>query len=122
MRYLQIGMLAVLVVAFGAAGFGKLFDAASFQEQFAQFGLPFWFVYVTGAVELLGAALVASFNQARRRFGAGMLAATMAVAGTLHLFHDPFALAVPALVLMTIAAWVALVPLRKAMGREPAGA
>ncbi len=122
MRYMQIGMLAVLVVAFGAAGLGKLFNAAMFEEQFAHFGLPEWFVYVTGMVELLGAALVASFNHVRRRLGAVMLSITMAVATLLHLLHDPLALAVPAFALMLIAGGVALLPLRKGMGREPASA
>lgn len=122
MRYLQIGVIALLVVTFAAAGLAKFVAADMFHEQFARFGLPEWIVYLTGAVELSGTALLASFNAAHRLFGAGMLAATMAVAGTLHLLHDPFALALPAFALMLIAGWVALVPLRKGRGREPASA
>lgn len=122
MRYLQIGVLAILVAAFAAAGLGKLINPALFHEQFARFGLPDWFVYLTGAIEVSGAALLASFNAALRRLGAGMLAVTMAAAGTLHLLHDPFALALPALILMSLAVWAALVPLRKGVARQPANA
>jgi hypothetical protein len=122
MRYLQIGVLAILVAAFAAAGLGKLIDAATFHEQFARFGLPEGFVYLTGAIELSGAALLASFNAALRRLGAGMLAVTTAAAATLHLLHDPAALALPALILMALAAWTALVPLRKGFARQPAHA
>lgn len=122
MRYLQIGVLAILVAAFAAAGLGKLINPALFHEQFARFGLPDWFVYLTGAIEVSGAALLASFNAALRRLGAGMLAVTMAAAGTLHLLHDPLALALPALILMSLAVWAALVPLRKGVARQPANA
>ena len=122
MRYLQIVLLGILVVAFGLAGLGKLFQPAMFAEQFAHFGLPGWFAYLTGAVELSGAALIASFNQTRRTIGAAVLAVTMAVATWLHLLHDPFALALPALILMLIAGWAALVPLRAAPDRAPASA
>ncbi len=122
MRYFQIGLLLVLVVTFGAAGLTKLVSAAIFYEQFAHFGLPGWIVYLTGAVELSGAALIASFDETRRRLGAAMLAITMAVATSLHLLYDPFALALPAFLLMLIAGGVALVPLRKHTGRAPAGA
>lgn len=122
MRYLQIGVLVLLVAVFAAAGLAKLIAAPMFHEQFVRFGLPGWFVYLTGAVELSGAALLASFDAARRGLGAGLLAVTMAVAASLHLVHDGFALALPALLLMSLAGWTALVPLRPRIARKPANA
>jgi hypothetical protein len=122
MRYLQISALAILVAAFAAAGLGKLIDPAMFHDQFLRFGLPVWFVYLTGTIEVSGAALLASFNAGLRRVGAGVLAVTMAAAATLHLLHDPFALALPALILLALSAWTALVPLRQGVARQPARA
>ena len=116
-RYVRIILIGALVLAFGAAGLAKLVDPASFQEQFAHFGLPGWWVQVTGAVELLGAALIAIFKQMPRQFGAAMLAATMAVATALHLLHDPIALALPASALMLLAGYVALMPRNEAAPR-----
>ena len=103
-------MICELVAVFGAAGLGKLVSAALFREQFTHFGLPGWWVYLTGAVELLGAALIALFKPALRRIGAALLAATMAVATALHLLHDPIALALPAAALMLLSGYVALTP------------
>ena len=106
-RYVRMAAIAVLVLAFAAAGLGKLVDAASFREQFAHLGLPGWWIPVTGAVELLGAVLIALSRHALRRFGAAMLAATMAVATALHLLQDPIALALPAAALMLLAGYLA---------------
>ena len=103
----RITAIVVLVAVFGAAGLFKLVDAGSFQEQFAHLGLPHWWVSVTGAVELLGAALIALSKPLLRRSGAAMLAATMAVATALHLLHDPIALALPASALMLLSVYVA---------------
>lgn len=122
MRYLQIIVIALLVVTFGAAGLGKLVYPEVFAAQFAHLGLPGWFVHVTGAVELSGAVLLASFGETRRRLGAAVLAVTMAAAAVLHLLHDPFVLALSALALMLVALWAALVPLRKGADRKVASA
>ena len=121
-RYIRMAAIGMLVLAFGAAGLAKLVDPASFREQFAHFGLPGWWVQLTGAVELLGAGLIALFSRAPRRFGAAILAATMAVATGLHLLHDPIALALPASALMLLAGYVALVPRNEAAARDLAGA
>ena len=109
-RYVRVATVVVLVLVFGAAGVAKLASAASFEEQFAHFGLPNGWVYLTGAVELLGAALVAFPIQALRKVGAALLAATIAVATALHLLNDPVALALPAFVLMLLAAYVSFTP------------
>lgn len=111
-RYALIAAVTVLALVFGASGLAKLINPKMFQDQFAQFGLPTLFVFVTAAVELLGAAMIAFFNDARRRSGAAMLAVTMAVATSLHLVHDPLPMALPAFALMLLAGTVALVPLR----------
>lgn len=121
-RYIRIAAIVALVLAFAAAGVGKLIDPASFREQFAHFGLPGWWVPVTGAVELLGAALIALSSRAPRRFGAAMLAATMAAATALHLLHDPIALALPASALMLLAGYVASIRQGEGATRALAGA
>jgi hypothetical protein len=121
-RYVRIAAIAALVLVFGAAGLAKLADPTSFQEQFTHFGLPLWWVQLTGAVELLGAALVALPRQAPRRFGAAILVATMAVATALHLRHDPIALALPAAALLLVAGYLALVPAAQRAARKPADA
>ena len=107
-RYGRIAAIVVLVLVFGSAGLFKLVNAAAFGEQFAHLGLPEWWVPVTGVVELLGAALIALFKGLPRRFGAALLAATMAMATGLHLLHDPVALALPASALLLLAGYVAL--------------
>lgn len=106
-RIMRIAAIVSLVLVFGAAGLAKLVTAASFREQFLHFGIPEYWVYVTGAVELLGAALIALFRQAPRRLGAALLAANMAVATALHVVHDPIVLASPAFILMLLAGYVA---------------
>lgn len=108
-RYLRTAAVVTLVLVFGSAGIFKLADPASFREQFTQFGLPGWWIPVTGAAELLGAVLIALPKLAARRFGAALLAAAMAVATVLHLLHDSVALALPALALMLVAGYVAFV-------------
>ena len=108
-RYGRIAAVAALVLLFGAAGLAKLVDPASFRDQFAHFGLPAWWIAVTGAVELLGAALIALPGRTRRA-GAALLAATMGAATALHLVHDPIALASPAAALMLLAGYVASGP------------
>jgi uncharacterized membrane protein YphA (DoxX/SURF4 family) len=119
---MRIAAILLLVVAFGVAGFAKLLHPASFQEQFTHFGLPKWWVPVTGVVELLGAALIALPERLPRRFGAALLATTMAVATTLHLLHDPIALALPALALLLLAGYVASIPHNQGATRALAGA
>jgi uncharacterized membrane protein YphA (DoxX/SURF4 family) len=118
-RYAGLAAIAALVLIFGAAGFAKLVNAASFQEQFAHFGLPYWWIWVTGTVELLGCALIALFKRLPRSLGAAMLATTMAVATGLHLMHDPFALALPAFGLMLLAGYVAFISHHEAAGAPP---
>ncbi len=121
-RYVRMVAIVALVLVFGAAGLTKLAAAALFHEQFAHFGLPEWWVPVTGVVELLGAALIALPKLASRRFGAMLLAATMAVATLLHLLHDPMALALPAAALMLLAGYVAMMRRDEGATRGLAGA
>lgn len=119
-RYARIAAITMLALVFGGSGLVKLINPGIFEEQFARFGLPTWFVFVTGAVELSGATLIAFFDGARRRSGAAILAVTMAVATTLHLIHDPLRMALPAFVLLTLTGMIALVPLRND-AKEPLG-
>ncbi len=112
-KFMRIAAVVILVLVFCASGLAKIIKPEMFEGQFVQFGLPAWFVLVTGGVELLGAALIAFFKDARRRFGAALLAVTMAVATVLHATHDPIAMAVPALLLMLLAGVVALMSTQK---------
>lgn len=121
-RYLGIAAIAALVLVFGAAGLTKLVAAALFAEQFAHFGLPHWWIYVTGGVELVSALLIAFTKGLPRRFGAATLAATMAVATALHVTHDPIGQALPALMLMLLAGYVASMPRPGAAAPGLAGA
>jgi hypothetical protein len=109
-RYMNFAAVGVLVLIFGGAGLAKISVGASFADQFAHFGLPAWWIYLTGAVELTGAALIAIPKHVTRRFGAALLAATMAVATMLHLLNDPAAMALPAFSLMLLAGFVAWKP------------
>jgi hypothetical protein len=117
-----MAIITFLLLVFIAAGLAKLINPAMFHDQFARFGLPEWFVLVTGATELVAAALIASFNDVRRRLGGAMLAVTMAVATALHVLHDPLPMAVPAFLLMLLAAYVALVALAKSAKTRPVSA
>jgi uncharacterized membrane protein YphA (DoxX/SURF4 family) len=48
----------LLALVFVAAGGAKLRGDASMIELFVSFGYPIWFMYVTGLLELIGAALL----------------------------------------------------------------
>lgn len=54
-RILLVGGAVVLAVVFVMFGAGKFIDPAKWADKFAAWGIPAWFVPVSGALELAGA-------------------------------------------------------------------
>ena len=54
-RILLVGGAVVLAVVFVMFGAGKFIDPAKWIDKFAAWGIPAWFVPVSGALELAGA-------------------------------------------------------------------
>jgi uncharacterized membrane protein YphA (DoxX/SURF4 family) len=97
--YAAWGLQGLLAAAFVAAGTSKLLGVPAMVELFDGIGVGHWFRYVTGLVEIGGAALllIPGFAAA----GAALLAATMVGAVLTHLMlvgGSP----VPALVLLAL--------------------
>lgn len=107
MRRLQIAVALLLAAIYLFAGAGKLLDAPIMQTQFRAFGLPLWFMKVTGAVEITGALSLMAPVALVRAIGAMALAVTMIVGAGFHFAFDPLAAALPALLLAGVAAWFA---------------
>lgn len=96
MKYLSLGVRALLTLAFVGAGAAKLFGVSMMVETFDAVGLGQWLRYFTGFVEIAGAALLWWPN--RQVIGALVLGGTMVGAVFTHLFIlGPSA--VPAIVL-----------------------
>lgn len=103
-KYALLVIKALLTFAFLAAGSAKLAGAEMMVQVFDALGLGQWFRYVTGLIEIGGAALL--WLDGRQVFGAGLLLCTMVGAILAHLFIiGPSA--VPAMVLGVLAALVA---------------
>lgn len=114
----------LLAAAFAMAGFAKLSGAPQMVENFARWGLPGWFLLVTGAVELGAAVLLLAPRTAF--YGSALLVPTMIGAALTHVVHgDPIAAAVPALVLLVLSAvvaWARRPAFLRAVTAQPAGA
>lgn len=103
MTYLSRGLRAVLTLAFVGAGIAKLAGIAMMVDVFETIGFGQWFRYLTGLIELAGAALLWMPN--RQALGAAILGGTMVGAVLSHWFIiGPSA--VPATVLGLISAAV----------------
>lgn len=83
MKYLSLGIRALLTVAFVAAGFAKLTGAEMMVGTFEAIGFGQWFRYVTGLIEVGGAILL--WVPGLTVVGAGLLGATMVGAVFSHL-------------------------------------
>ena len=102
-KYGLLTIKALLTFAFVTAGGAKLLGAEMMVQTFEAVGVGQWFRYVTGIIEIGGAALL--WVRGREVFGAGLLLCTMIGAVLSHLFIlGPSA--VPALVLGVLAAAV----------------
>ena len=103
MRNVITWVLSVLVaLAFLGAGLAKLASAPMMAAEFALFGYPVWFMYLTGALEILGAGLLLAPRLAGA--GAALLSCIMVGAIASHLIHGQAAMAVAPFVLLILAA------------------
>ena len=96
----------LLTVVFLVAA-GMKFAAVPFEvEGFTRFGYPLWFMYVVGALQLLGAVLL--WIRGCVGLGAGLLAVLMVGAVGSHLLAgDPALMPLPAFVLLILLGGVA---------------
>lgn len=96
MKYLSLGLRALLTLVFVGAGGAKLAAVPMMVESFDTLGLGQWFRYVTGIVEVVGSLLL--WLPRKQVIGASLLGATMVGAVLAHwLIIGPSA--VPAIVL-----------------------
>lgn len=96
MTYLSLGLRALLTLVFLGAGGAKLAGVPMMVDSFEALGAGQWFRYVTGLIEVAGAALLWVPN--RQAIGAALLGGTMVGATLTHWFIiGPSA--VPAIVL-----------------------
>jgi len=103
MKYVSLGLRALLTIAFVAAAGAKLAGVEMMVATFDTIGLGQWFRYLTGIVELAGAVLLWIPN--RQVAGSALLGATMVGAVLAHLLIlGPSAF--PAIVLGLLAAAV----------------
>jgi uncharacterized membrane protein YphA (DoxX/SURF4 family) len=103
MKYISLGLRAVLTFAFVAAGGAKLAGVEMMVATYDTIGLGQWFRYFTGIVEITGAVLL--WLPGRQVVGAALLGATMVGAVLTHLLIlGPSA--VPSIILGLLAAAV----------------
>lgn len=74
---------AIAAFSVGSAGAAKLASVPALVANFAAWGFPWWFVYVTGLLEVTGAMLI--LWPRTRIYGAALLASTMLGAVGTHL-------------------------------------
>ncbi|MDG1459216.1 MAG: DoxX family protein, partial [Pseudoprimorskyibacter sp.] len=82
-KYALLAIKALLTLAFVAAGAAKLAGAEMMVQTFDAVGVGQWFRYVTGVIEIGGAALL--WVRGRQLIGAGLLCSTMIGAVLTHL-------------------------------------
>lgn len=82
-KYGLIAVKVALTLAFVAAGCAKLVGAAMMVQTFDGLGLGQWFRYLTGVIEIGGAALL--WLNGRQVWGACLLLCTMVGAALAHL-------------------------------------
>ncbi len=98
-------LTVLMAVAFLSAGGSKLAGSEQMVNNFNEMGLPTWFLYVTGAIEVAGALLL--LIPRTSPLGAGLLIPTMIGAVLAHVVSGhPIGQAVPAAVLGLLVAAV----------------
>lgn len=100
--WLLLAIRALLTLAFGAAGIAKLMGAEMMVHTFDAVGFGQWFRYVTGLIEV-GSA-IALWVPGLTVYAAGLLVCTMIGALLAHATVLGLATALPALVLLILAA------------------
>ncbi len=101
-KWILLAIRTLLTLAFAAAGIAKLMGVEMMVQTFAAVGFGQWFRYVTGAIEL-GSAL-ALWVPGLTGYAAVLLVCTMIGALLAHALVLGFATALPALVLLVLAA------------------
>jgi putative oxidoreductase len=94
----------LLGLAFVAGGVTKLLAMPPHPAHFAGWGFPGWFMYLTGAIELVSGILL--FIPRVAAFGAALLVGTMIGAALTHLMHADAANVAPSLVMLVLSAVV----------------
>jgi hypothetical protein len=103
MKYISLGLRALLTLAFVGAGGAKLAGVEMMVATYDIIGLGQWFRYFTGVIEIAGAVLL--WIPGRQVVGAALLGATMVGAVLTHvLILGPSA--VPSIILGLLAAAV----------------
>jgi hypothetical protein len=94
-----IRILVAVVFVIGAAG--NLVGEATIVEDYARWGYPYWFRYLTGMLELITVALL--LDRRRRKLGAALGGMIMAAALLTLVVHGEFAHALaPAALLLAL--------------------
>lgn len=108
----RVGLVAVALV-FVASGAAKFLGAEALVTQFDRFGLPHWFMLVTGAIEIIAAAMLLLPAWKPRFLAASLLTLTMLCGAALHLRFDPPTAAIPATLLAIVTASFAAYAIRR---------
>jgi uncharacterized membrane protein YphA (DoxX/SURF4 family) len=102
MRAITTWVLSIiLALAFLGAGAAKLSAQPMMVNEFAVFGYPQWFMYLTGLIEIASAIMLLVPRLAG--IGAGLLVCVMAVALFSHLTHGQAAMIGAPVVLLILA-------------------
>lgn len=101
---IDMGVRALLALAFAAAGIAKLAGAEMMVQTFDAIGWGQWFRYVTGIIEFGSAILL--WVPGLQAYGAGLLVCTMIGAVLAHALVLGMATGVPAIVLGLLSAYV----------------
>ncbi len=92
----------LLALAFLGAGAAKLTGQPMMSQEFTIFGLPLWFMYLTGTLEVIAAVLVLIPRFAA--VGAGLIVCIMVGALFFHLSHGQLKMIGAPVVLLALAA------------------
>ncbi|AEM40585.1 DoxX family protein [Ketogulonicigenium vulgare] len=98
-------ILAWLLAAFFfVGGIGNILASDAIQADYARWGYPFWFHYLTGTLELIAGALLISLRT--RKLGSGLAAVVMCGAAATVLAHGEFTHAIAPLVVLSLSVFV----------------
>lgn len=103
--YAVYAVMALLTLGFLMSGGTKLAGQQMHVEGFIRWGYPIWFMYLTGLIEVVAAALL--WPQRTRLIGALLLVGTMLGAIATHVVNGEAAAAGAPAVLLLMAAFVA---------------
>jgi len=115
----RIKILSIIfAVLFVMSGGFKLAGAEMQAQNFDRWGYPVWFMYLTGVLEIVGAALI--FMPKTRFWGGLLLCIIMVGALGTHVMHGEIMMALMPLVFLAGLGWITW-SLRPAKVEEPRG-